>query len=233
MKIISGKFYSLFAVLLLLSITGASQGKSGKTDQLAINTPLKAAVFYFPSPTIMRCLNHSGIPMNFRKASVYRKVKLKKTYEVEENITIGVTADKKFLFSGNIKDQDEILPIKINGEISFGLKDQSFDLGLFGLEKILGIPGKIHVKDTFENQNINYETFLKKSKGMVGNLNFEMELTGKDLLVEGMTKYFLDGEGMLGKFKIKTSARDIGKDSYQIVEQYGPVEILSTVRVFE
>ena len=233
MKIVSGKFCCLFISLLLLSAFGACYGKSLKTNELAIDTPLKAAVFYFPSPTIMRCLNHSGIPMNSRKASVYRKIKLKKNHEVEENITIGVSANKKFLFNGNIKDKDEILPIKINGEIPFGIKNRELNFGLFGLENVLGIPGKVQVRDTFGNQKINYETFLKKSKGMIGGLALEIELVGKDLLVDGMTKYFLSGKGNLGKFKIESSATDAGKDVYQVIEKYGPIEINSTVRVFE
>ena len=209
-----------------------------KDSNLAsINTPLKAAVFYFPSPTIMRCLNHSGIPVNYRKAFIYKKIKLKKGVELEENITVGVNISEdsaqKFLFSGNIKRGDEILPIKINGEIPFGLKSQGLNLGLFGLENFLGIPGKIHVKDNFGDQRIDYETFLRKTKGMIGNLNYDLELVGKDLAIDGEIKYFLDGKGNLGKFNVITRARDAGKDVYEVFEKYGPVEIISTVRVYE
>jgi hypothetical protein len=38
---------------------------------------------------------------------------------------------------------------------------------------------------------------------------------------------------MLGSYDISVSAKDTKKDNYEIVEKYGPVEIFTTVRVYD
>ena len=208
-----------------------------KSMTLQIDTPLKALVFYFPPPAVMRCLNHSDIPRKFRKASVYRKAKFPGGEVFEESVIVGVKKEKKsnkrFLFVGTIITKSEIIPIMINGEIAFGLQNQKFNLGLFGLENILGLQGKTHIKDKIGSQNVNYQTFLKLTKGKIGDLKYNLELTGEDRVINNKSAYILNGGGLLGNYDISVSGKDTKKDNYELVEKYGPVEIFTTVKVYD
>ena len=225
----------LACLIGLLSFSAVVHSKPKEQKSWAIDSPLKAVIFYFPSPSVMRCLNHSDIPRKFRKASVYRKaIFSNKKEEITESVLVGADQKKrKFLFTGNIKTKSEFIPMQINGEIAFGVQNQGFNLGLFGLENILGLQGKVHVKDKIGNQKIDYETFLKSTKGKIGDQKYSLELTGEDRAIDNRTAYFLNGNGMLGNYDISVSGKDIKKDSYEIVEKYGPVEVFTTVRVYD
>ena len=224
----------LACLIGLLSFSAAVHSKPKEQKSWTIDSPLKAIIFYFPSPSVMRCLNHSDIPRKFRKASVYRKAIFSNKEEITESVLVGADQKKrKFLFTGNIQTKSEFIPMKINGEIAFGIQNQGFNLGLFGLENILGLQGKVHVKDKIGNQKIDYETFLKSTKGKIGDQKYNLELTGEDRAIDNRTAYFLNGNGMLGDYDILVSGKDIKKDSYEIFEKYGPVEIFTTVRVYD
>lgn len=204
---------------------------------LHVDTPLKALVLYFPSPSIMRCLNHSDIPLKFHKASIYRKAIFPNKEEIVESVIVGVRQEKKqnkrFSFVGTITTKSEIIPIKVNGEIAFGIQNQKFSLGLFGLESLLGLQGKVHIKDKIGTQKVDYETYLKSTKGKIGDLNYRLELTGEDHIISDRLTYILTGSGMLGSYDILVNAKDIKKDNYEIIEKYGPVEIFTSVRVYD
>ncbi len=226
---------STFVVLVILTFTKIIGSCSSRTFQ--VNTPLKALVLYFPSPAVMRCLNHSDIPGKFHKASIYRKVKFPNKEAVEESILVGVKTDKKsnkrFSFVGTVKTKSEIIPIKINGEIAFGIQNQKFQLGLFGLENILGLQGKVQIKDKIGNQKVDYETFLKSTKGKIGDQSYKLELTGEDRAIDDRVAYILNGSGMLGNYDISVNGKDTRKDNYEVFERYGPVEIFTMVRVYD
>ena len=224
----------LACLLVIFSFSAVVYSKSKEQKSWAIDSPLKAIIFYFPSPSIMRCLNHSDIPRKFHKVSVYRKAIFPNKEEITESVLVGVNQKKKrFLFTGNIKTKSEFIPMKINGEIAFGVQNQGFNLGLFGLENVLGLQGKVHVKDKIGNQKIDYETFLKSTKGKIGDQKYNLELTGEEQAIDNRTAYSLNGNGMLGDYDISVSGKDIKKDNYEIIEQYGPVEVFTTVRVYD
>ena len=222
-------------MLLLAGLNNPSYSKTTQNKVWTVDSPLKAIVVYFPSPAVMRCLNHSNIPMSFRKAFVYRKAKFPNKEEIEQSVTIGVNRHKKekFVFTGNITTKSELIPMKIKGEIPFGLENQKFSFGLFGLENLLGLQGKAHIKDKIGNQIIDYETFLKSTKGKIGDLKYNLELTGEDRGLNDKVTYFLTGNGMLGNYEISVNGKDVKKDNYEIIEKYGPVEIFTTVRVYD
>ncbi len=235
------KMLKLFCLLLLLAINlnNICYSKSKQNKAWTIDSPLKALVLYFPSPAVMRCLNHSNIPMSFHKAFVYRRAKFPNKEEVTQSVTIGVNMNKKkkFVFTGNISTKSEFIPVKLKGEIAFGTQNQKFNLGLFGLEKLLGLQGKVHIKDKIGNQAVDYETFLKSTKGKIGDLKYTLELTGEDQEVgigsNRFLQYHLTGSGMLGNYNISVSGKDVKKDNYEIIEKYGPVEIFTTIRVYD
>ena len=231
----------LIFLLLLLNFNTAGYSKPKVQKSWTVDSPLKALVLYFPSPAVMRCLNHSDIPRKFHKSSVYRKAKFPDGEIIEESVLVGVSSGKKqnkrFSFTGTVTTKSEIIPIMVNGEIAFGLQNQKFSFGLFGLENILGLQGKVHIKDKIGNQKIDYETFLKSTKGKIGDLKYNLELTGEDRVVgigrDQSLQYFLTGNGMLGDYDISISGKDTKKDNYEIIEKYGPVEIFTTVRVYD
>ncbi|MBI3590871.1 MAG: hypothetical protein HY094_05775 [Candidatus Melainabacteria bacterium] len=202
---------------------------------IKIDTPLKAALFYFPSPSVMRCLNHSNIPRVLRKAIIYRHIKFPHEPAIEETITIG-TKNSKFIFAGNINKNREIIPFKIEGGTFFDLgKGASVKPSfLFGLEDLIGIQRKIHIKDKLGNQNLDYEIFLKTTKGMIGDLNYGLELFGQDRAINGAVKYFLSGKGQIGENKISVSGRELEQDVYKLNEEYGQqVEVITDIKVYD
>ena len=219
----------LFFFLFLLLAPNFCYGKP-----LEIDNPVKAIVMYFPSPAVMRCLNHSEVPQKFRKAIISRQAKFPDKTEVVQNITIGTTG-KKFVFNGNTIDKDEIKILEIKegpyfGKNNGGKVKSSF---LFGLESLIGLQKCVEIKDRIGDQNLNFETFLKTTKGMIGSANYNLELTGQDRSINGKLKYFLNGAGRIGDYKITVSAEDLQKDYYEISEHYGPVEVFTTVRVYD
>ena len=218
----------LQAFFLPPSVTGAKE----KT-QFKIDTPLKAAVFYFPSPQVVRCLIHSGIPKDLRKAQVVKKVKLENGEEIIQSIVVGVNKGENFIFSGSISSNSGIIPFKINGQLAFGKKAEGFNFGLFGIEKLLGLQGKVSYKDKIGNQEVKYETYLKSTKGKVGNQNYVLELDGKDLVVNGMVEYLLIGSGMIGEYKLSVNGKSTEEDQYLLSEEYGPLKALTTIKVYE
>lgn len=223
--------YIFFILIFLFSNVGICHGKP-----LQIDTPLKAVILYFPSPPVMRCLNHSDIPKSFRKGIVTRSVKIPGEKEIEQTVTIGVSSKggyKKFILRGNIKYNDDLFPIKLTINPFFnpnaGGQKLSF---LFGLEDILGLQKKVHVSEKLGNQKLDYEVFLKTTRGKIGNEKYKLELFGQDKSIDGQVKYFLDGKGTIGKDNITVTARGL-KDYYEIKEQYGKAEVFTTVKVYD
>lgn len=204
-----------------------------------IDNPLKAAVFYFPSPPVMRCLNHSNIPRTYRKAIVSRKIKLSKTEVIEQNISIGINrmakSGSKFLIKNSFIDKNGIIKDTINNSPFFdpskgGKVKPSF---LFGFEDVIGVQRKLHVLDMIGNQDLNYVVFLKKTEGMIGNSNYKLELNGQDKTIDGEVKYILNGKGQIGGDTIFISGKEVKKDSYEISEKYGSIEIATAIRVYD
>ena len=155
-------------------------------DPLFANSPVKAAILYFPSPAVMRCLSHSNIPKALRKVMIYRKIKYPDNTQFEQNLTIGIDpkaeSRSKFTFAGNVMINGEIFILKVDGGPLFeadkdsGIKPK----GLFGLEELIGLQRKIKINEKIGNQDLNYEIFMKNVKGMIGNATYSLELVGKD-----------------------------------------------------
>lgn len=205
---------------------------------IEIDTPLKAAALYFPTPAILRCLNHSNIPKEFRKVIIQRQIKIPNvSTRLKQNILIGVRSSTKstFVITGTITDGVEIIKLKIDPNKVFGLTSSGEKpIGFFGLEDLIGVQRRIRFKDTFGNQKLNYEVYLKTTKGKIGGKDYKLELFGQDKVQDGEVRYFLDGKGKLGEHTITVSARDTAvKDNYEIYEKYGPIEAFSTVSVYE
>ena len=204
---------------------------------LQIDTPLKATVFYFPQSPVLRCLNHSNV-LSFRKALIHRIVKIPDEGNIEQNITVGVKykgkAPGEFIIQGNIKRGDEIEVMKINPNVAFGFtKGGHLPKGLFGLEEILKLQPKLKIMDSLGGQQLDYEVFLKTTKGMIGNAKYNLELFGQDKIINGVIRYVLEGKGKIGSDEITVQGWDTGKDSYELNEKYGPIEISTTVRIYD
>lgn len=225
----------LFFVLLIFPITLCKGAVSTEID-----SPLKAAIFYFPSPPIMRCLVHSNIPTSFRKAIIYRKVKLAKDDYIEQNITIntelGKNKEQEFILSGNLIYKGKTIPLEINNEDFFDSKkgkNVKPTLSFFGLEELIGLQRKIHFKDKIADQELDYEVFLKTTKGKIGELSYTIELFGQDKVVNKEIKYFLNGKGKIGEDEIIVLGEEEKKDCYELSEKYGPFEIETTIKVYD
>gem|GEM_PF-2905966 len=233
---------SVLVLLLLLQflLPSCATTKTAKPkNKFKINTPLQALVLYFPPPSVLRCLNHSDIPRKLRKAFIYRNIKIPELPVVEQNISIGADAlkvsGKRLMFNAHELRDGIMYQMKINWEQAFGLgkNGELQSVGFFGLEDILGLQKKTHIKDKIGNQDLNYETFLKTTKGKVGNLNYNLELSGQDREQEGKIRYFLNGRGKLGNDEILVSGIELDKDLYEIHEQYGDIEIVTSIKVYD
>ena len=85
----------LLLLLFIASLNTVCYSKTKEQKVWTVNSPLKALVVYFPSPSVMRCLNHSDIPRKLRKAFIYRKAKFSNNEEIEQSVTVGVNKHKK------------------------------------------------------------------------------------------------------------------------------------------
>ena len=195
---------------------------------------------YFPSPSIMRCLNHSEVTKNFRKALISRRAKIPGQSALVQRVAVGVSSNgnsssgKKFVLSGSVEKKGRITPVKFKNGPFFWHRNRGIKLtGFFGLEDVLGLQRKLRFVDTIGNQNLDYTVFLKLTKGMIGDSNYELELTGRDQNIDGEIKYFLDGRGKVGKDKIIVVGREIRKDYYEIKEKYGKTKVFTTVKVYD
>lgn len=230
----------LLYILLFLSLFANIAICHAKTIEIEIDSPLKAALLYFPSPPVMRCLTHSGLPKQFRKAEIKRTINIPGEGEspFEQKVTIDVKDEKgmkKFVITSSLVINGKDISFKAVGSEFFDLKNTeevkpSF---LFGLEDLLGLQRKIRVIHRIGNQDLNYEVFLKTTKGMISNENYELELNGQDRVVDGKVRYFLEGGGKIGKNDITISGKDIKDDNYEISEKYGSVTVFTSVRVFD
>ena len=220
----------LFSTLVLLN--GSAFAKDFKID-----TPSEAIFAYFPSPATLRCLNHSNIPLSYRKAFIHRSARGPNGETLEESVTIGISPKSKtnkFLLKGYIRNNDEIIPLKLSSQPFFIPNTNAKTIfPSIKLEDILGLQKKAVVKEKIGNQILNYETFLKTTKGMIGNANYNLELVGQDKVIGNEVKYFLSGMGKIGEHEISVIARDISKDHYEITEKYGPVEVFTSVKVYD
>lgn len=227
----------LFLQFLLPSYAATKTAKS--KEDFEINTPLKALALYFPPSSVLRCLNHSDIPRKPRKAFIYRNIKIPDAPQIEQKVSIGANtlnvSGKRLVFNAHELRNGIMYPIKINWEQAFGLgkNGELKSVGFFGLEDILGLQKKIHIKDKIGSQDLNYETFLKTTKGKIGNLNYSLNLHGQDKAYAGKVRYVLVGDGKLGKDKIAVAAVELDKDLYEISERYGNIEIVTSVKVFD
>ncbi len=196
-------------------------------------TPVEALVKYFPSPALIRCLNHSNIPEKFRKVLISRYIKSPQKPEEIENILIGVNG-KKFVFSGSLIANGKTKPLKVKHSPYFGFnKGGKIQQSLFGLEDFLNLQKKVYITDMIGNQNLNFETFLKTTKGKIGNANYNLELTGEDKVSDNGTKYFINGSGMIGEENIAVKGTSTDKDSYEIYETIGYIEIYTKIKVYD
>jgi len=192
---------------------------------LEIDSPPKATVLYFPSPAIARCLNHSGIPESLRKAKIIRSIKFSNKEELTQNIEVSVL-DKIFILGGDLIDSE-----KENPYLS---TDKKTNPGfLFGLGDLIGLQRKVIVKDKIGTEKLDYETFLKVTKGKIGKKKYYLELYGEDKAQNGKIKYFLKGNGKLGKDKINIEGKSTDKDRYEIKEKYGEIEVFTIVEVYD
>ena len=204
------KYLVLMSFVFLLTLQHAI---AKEVSQLKVDTPLKAAVFYFPSPAVMRCLNHSDIPRTHRKAHVKRQISFIGKPLIEENINVTENSKGPFF---DLNKEGKVKP--------------SF---LFGLEDLIGVQRKIHILDMIGNQDLDFEVFLRTTKGMIGNLDYKLDLFGQDKVVNGAITYFLKGNGNLGENKITVFARETEKDSYYLREDYGRTRVISEIKVFD
>ncbi len=223
---------------LFLTLLIAFQPTFGKSTDFSVDSPQKAIFSYFPSPAILRCLNHSQIPLKKRKAEIIRKAKIDGK-DIEQRATINIISNK-FFVSSSILISDLIIPIKNNSESIFNsarsnkkvvsLEDVN---PLNAITKLAGLQEKITVKDKIGNQELNYSTHLKNTVGKVGKSNYKIEITGQDMVKEGSVKYLISGKGNIGTDVISISGQEKSKDYYELNEAYGPLMIFTSIRVFD
>lgn len=250
-------FFALF-IFSFFAIWLPSEAQKKEKDPLFVDSPVKAAILYFPSPALIRCLSHSKILETPRKTMIYRKIKYSDNTEFEQNIVIGINSEakteSKYIFAGNVMIDGEMFVLNIDGGPFFnpGKDLKVKPEGLHELppkgesppkrirppadvlwQKELIVPQrKIKIDKKIGNQDLNYEIFMKSVFGMIGNLDYKLELTGKDKNIKGKTSYLLSGKGNLGKDKIVVQGTEIFKDYYELVEKYGKAEVLTTVRIY-
>lgn len=222
--------YIFLVILLLFCCVGVHC-----SEPLQINS-LKALALYFPSPSIMRCLNHSNIPRDKRKIDITKEIEIPKEEIIKQTIKVRLNQDdKEFIFDTNTKQGNRLLLIKIDGGPFFNVNKggQIKPSFLFGLEDLIGIQRKIRIKDKVGNEIIDFETFLKRTRGKVGKQKYTLELFGQDRSEDGKVKYFLDGKGKIGEHEIVVTAKEIEKEQYVINETYGPVKLKTIVKVYD
>lgn len=228
---------TLFSFLLPVTFL-IFPGALGKSDfPLDVDTPLKAFVLYFPSPSIMRCLSHSSIPKNLRKALIYRRIIFPDEPVLEHNVLISIDSKSKnkFVFTSTFVSKGEVIPTKIDGGPFFSLKNtkEVKPKSLFGLGDLVGLERRISVNDLLGDQKINFEVFLKGIKGKIGKESYTLELYGSDRGIDGEVRYFLTGTGKLGDKSVSVTGREINKDYYEISELIGEAEVFTLVRVYD
>ncbi len=202
--------------------------------QLQAYTPIEALIDYFPSPSLMRCLNHSDIPNKTRKALITRQINFPNKSPQIENITIG-TKGSGFTFQYNsMKKNGDLVKKDIKNNPYFGLNvGGMIKQSLLGLENLLELQKKIYIKDKIEGHKLDFETFLKTTKGMIGDKNYLLELTGEDRIVDNEIKYFLNGYGMFGQENIIVKGAGLKKDSYELYEKIGQAEVYTKIKVYD
>lgn len=229
-------FTLCFAILLITHLV-TQEAQAYDNFLLKVDTPLKALALYFPSPPVMRCLSHSDIPKNLRKALIYRKITFPDKDVLEHNILIGIDSKSrnKFIFTSSFVDKGEIIRIETNGGPFFNrdTNNTTKTKSLFGLEDILDVGKKVTVNEMIGNQKISFEVFLRKAKGKIGTSNYNLELFGSDRKTGKDVKYFLNGEGKLGDKNILVRGQEINKDYYEINEVLGELEVFTWIRVYD
>jgi len=221
---------TLLSILVLLG--GVAFAKDFKID-----TPTEAIFAYFPSPATLRCLNHSNLIKKNRKAEISRKARID-GLDVEETIFI-FSSGNKAKGTGSLTSKDLIVPLKINTGIFSGSgKSQktsfSFDdlNPINALQELVGVQKRITIKDKMGNQDLNYTTYLKKTKGKVGKEDYNIEITGQDIGRNGQVLYLISGNGNIGIDTITISGKETEKDSYVLNERYGNLKVFTKVTVF-
>ncbi|OGI20419.1 MAG: hypothetical protein A3B68_02740 [Candidatus Melainabacteria bacterium RIFCSPHIGHO2_02_FULL_34_12] len=221
-------------LVLLFFITSQKEVYS---KPLKLDTPTEVAAYYFPAPSVVRCLNHSNIPRKFHKAFITRTIAIPGKLRIQQNISIGTDSliGKNFIFSGNEQYDGMLLLVKIDGEkaLGLGVGGRMKSPSIFGFGDILGLPSEINVNDKVDNINVKYKIFLKNVKGMIGNSNYSLELNGQDKIIKGSNVYLLSGNGKIGKDKITVNGLGNDKDYYEINEKYGNIETFTSIKVFD
>ena len=212
----------------------------GKALQQETDTPQEAYALHFPSPSVIRCLTHSGIPEKYRKAVIHKKIKMPGKPPFEQKISLGIKINdqgkKSFIFTGSTFEKDHIIPLMIDTKQVLGLTDvvllNPFE-GKEVLEELLGKQKKTHTVNKVNDYNIDYHTFLKETEGIIGDADFKLELAGTDRSIRGNVRYFLNGVGNIDRFKLFVEGRESKKDDYEIKEEVGAIEILTSIKVYD
>lgn len=227
----------LLLILLVFPLSGFSKVSKTIKEEFKVDTPIKAVFSYFPSPAILRCLYHSDIPKKQRKAEIIRKAEID-GINIEERAVITIIRNK-FFISVCLVDKDLIIPLRLNNSHIFNTKQAEKKINsletlnpLNALQELASLQKKIVVKDKIGNQTIEYSSYLKTTKGKVGDLKYNLELTGEDIVSKGVVRYLLYGDGNLGNDTITVSGKEKDKDYYEINESYGPVKVFTSIRVY-
>ena len=116
----------LLYILLFLPFFANTAICHAKTIEIEIDSPLKAALLYFPSPPVMRCLTHSGLPKQFRKAEIKRTINIPGEEPFEQKVTIDVKDEKgikKFVITSSLVINGKDISFKAVGSEFFDLKN--------------------------------------------------------------------------------------------------------------
>jgi len=214
-----------------------------------VDTPYKLAAHYFP-PMLLRALIESHFYRSKKKAHYERiiylpsseagtKVLNKDVLELEK-LVLDLDARGLGLLGRKITAKGKLNNLNLNfsSEMRFKISKkgtQEIKSSLGGLDFInieVVTDGKAETNDItgmLLGRELDYQTKYRDTEGRLGKFDFKLHVQG----VHDKPLYEVNTEGYIGDYKIKGFGKAIEKDLYEFEENYGPLLIKSTLRVFK
>ena len=214
-----------------------------------VDTPYKLAAHYLP-PMLLRALIESHFYRSKRKAHYERTIYLPsseagtKTLTSDalelEKLSLDLEAKGLGLLGRKITAKGKLnnLNLSFFSEMKFkiskhGTQDIKSTLG--GLDFInikVVTDGKAETNDvtgTLLDREVDYHTKYRDTEGKLAKFDYKLHVQG----IHDKPLYEVSSNGHIGDYKIKGFGRAIEKDVYEFEENYGPLLIKSTLRVYD
>lgn len=214
-----------------------------------VDTPYKLISHYVPA-LVPRVLTENKFLRRARKADVKRLVYLKaKAAGLEDGVHTQIPieqfeatfeASKSGMLSRNVYGTGILNGFEFTYDSK--LKYRITKTGTIETKSTLG--GKpyieVHVdsngnnktnkvKGTVLGRNLEYKTVWRSSEGMIGTFPYKIHVEG----LRGKDHFAVKSYGSIGDYEISGFAKEVSKDNFEIEEEYGPLIIKTTVKIYD